>query len=71
MLICIKGYQSVIHQLEEWGITDYSIFDPNRVYPRKQQRVVIPQVQAAEGAAENRFGIEGEEISYRLYCQGV
>ena len=53
VLICIKGYQSVIHQLEEWGITDYSIFDPNRIYPRKQQRVVIPQEQAVERSAGN------------------
>lgn len=48
VLICIKGYQSVMHQLEKWGITDYSIFDPNRIYPRKQRRVVIPQAQEAE-----------------------
>ncbi|WP_273037127.1 adenylyltransferase/cytidyltransferase family protein [Schwartzia succinivorans] len=45
VLICIKGYQSVMHQLENMGITDYSIFDPNRSYPRKPRNVIIPQVR--------------------------
>ncbi|MBE6096653.1 MAG: glycerol-3-phosphate cytidylyltransferase [Schwartzia succinivorans] len=27
------------------GITDYSIFDPNRSYPRKPRNVIIPQVR--------------------------
>ncbi len=45
VLICIKGYQSVMHQLKNLGIEDFSIFDPNRNYPRKQRHVVIRQAQ--------------------------
>lgn len=36
VLICIRSYLSVARQLEEKGIKDYSIFDSNRDYPRKE-----------------------------------
>ncbi len=35
VIICIKSYLSVMKQLDEMGVGDYSIYDWNRDYPRK------------------------------------
>lgn len=48
VLICIKGYQSVMRQLDAYGIKDYSIFDPTREYPRKPRKIVVPSVQTVQ-----------------------
>lgn len=36
VIICIKNYLSVVRQIEDMGIRDYGIFDPEREYPRKK-----------------------------------
>ena len=46
VLICIKRYLSVANQLNEMGVTDYSIFDPSNAYPRKKRPAI--QTPAAE-----------------------
>lgn len=68
VLICIKGYQSVMHQLEGLGIEDYSIFDPNRSYPRKQRQVVITQ---AQDSTENGSGVKRAKKYHIGYIAGV
>lgn len=35
VLICIRDYDTVAAQLNEMGIYEYSVYDPNRVYRRK------------------------------------
>lgn len=40
VIICIKDYTSVVKQLNELGVKDYSIYDTNIDYPR-QKRVPI------------------------------
>ena len=40
VMICIKDYVSVMKQLDEMGVTEYSIFDWNKDYPRKRKPIV-------------------------------
>ena len=68
VLICIKGYQSVMRQLDAYGIADYSIFDPTREYPhvghlnmfrraKEQCDYLIVGVVSDEGVRKNK-GVE-------------
>ena len=40
VIICIKNYLSVMKQLDEMGVGDYSIYDWNIDYPRKLKPIV-------------------------------
>lgn len=39
VIVCIKNYASVVSQLEAMGITEYSIYDANIGYERKQGHI--------------------------------
>lgn len=40
VIICIKNYISVMKQLQEMGVAEYSIYDPARDYPKKRKPIV-------------------------------
>lgn len=46
VIICIKSYVSVMNQLQNMGVRDYSIYDPSLKYPRR----IAAQIQATENA---------------------
>ena len=48
VLICIKNYVSVMKQLDGMGVTEYSIFDADRDYPRKR-RPISPKAEGMDG----------------------
>lgn len=56
VLICIKNYLSVVQQLEEMGIQDYAIFDSNRDYPRRQNRMMVKPA-AGDGDAPKKYHV--------------
>lgn len=40
IIICIKGYNGVVNQLRNMGITDFHIYDPGNDYPNKKREKV-------------------------------
>lgn len=54
VIICIKNFLSVKNQIEEMGVTDYGIFDPNQRYIRERR-------SAAVGETMNRSVTKGME----------
>lgn len=40
IIICIKGYNGVVNQLKDMGITDFHIYDPGNDYPNKSKEHV-------------------------------
>lgn len=55
IIICIKGYNGVVNQLKDMGITDYHIYDPGNDYPNKRRANVAARLaaKAGDGAGEN------------------
>ena len=49
IIICIKGYNGVVNQLKNMGITDYHIYDPGNDYPNKRRARVTAQLTVSEG----------------------
>lgn len=67
VLICIKNYLSVMKQLEDMGVREYSIFDSGRDYPRKRKPILETQRQT-----ESETGQKAERKKYHTgYIAGV
>lgn len=67
VLICIKNYLSVMRQLEDMGVREYSIFDSGKDYPRKRRPIL-----QAQGQTESETGRKAERKKYHTgYIAGV
>lgn len=44
IIICIKNYIAIVHQLQQIGVEDYCIYDPNTEYPGKQEVIPAPVI---------------------------
>ncbi len=55
VIICIKNYISVMKQLEELGVGEYSIYDWNKDYPRPLKR--IASVHSLENKEKKKYNI--------------
>lgn len=59
VIICIKGYNGVVNQLEDMGITDYHIYDPGNDYPNKRRKSLAVKLTEEEnvGNVQNKSDI--------------
>lgn len=75
VLICIKNYLSVMKQLDALGVTEYSIYDSNKAYPRKRRttaEIADIQHQEQEGRMEAEGASEAGPRKYHVgYIAGV
>ncbi len=53
VLICIKNYLSVMRQLENMGVREYSVYDSGKDYPRKRKPII--QGQAERGSDSKKY----------------
>lgn len=56
VLICIKNYVSVMNQLDQMGVSEYSVFDANIGYARKQ-RIVVPPKEGERKEASKKYHV--------------
>lgn len=63
IIICIKGYNGVVNQLKDMGITDYHIYDPGNDYPNKRRANVAAMLaaKAGDGAGENGNAMKADD----------
>lgn len=61
IIICIKGYNGVVNQLKNMGITDYHIYDPGNDYPNKRRAHVTAQLAVKAGNIANENERESDD----------
>lgn len=69
IIICIKGYNGVVNQLKDMGITDYHIYDPGNDYPNKSKEHVA---QSLAQTGDSGLKESGMDKPYNVgYIAGV
>lgn len=72
IIICIKGYNGVINQLQNMGITDYHIYDPGNDYPNKRRKNVAAKLCAENGHTATEKDQKDADKPYNVgYIAGV
>lgn len=72
IIICIKGYNGVINQLRNMGITDYHIYDPGNDYPNKRRENVTAKLCAENGHTATEKDQKDADKPYNVgYIAGV
>ena len=57
VLICIKNYLSVMKQLDRMGVTEYSIFDSGKDYPRIQKTAIDKESVKHSDAKSKKYHV--------------
>ncbi len=57
VLVCIKNYLSVMGQLDAMGVTEYSIFDSHKEYPRKRNPILDIKNDGTKKAIPKKYHI--------------
>lgn len=60
VMVCIKNYFPIVQQLEQMGITEYSVYEPDRDYPRKRKL----KLQKENGTRQAENSREKYQIGY-------
>ena len=55
VIICIKKYPFVIRQLENMGVSEYSIYDPSNNYPRKRKPIIDDTIGALQTNSKKKY----------------
>lgn len=72
IIICIKGYNGVVNQLKNMGITDYHIYDPGNDYPNKRRARVTERLGAKQELQDTEVWESENEKPYNVgYIAGV
>lgn len=72
IIICIKGYNGVVNQLKNMGITDYHIYDPGNDYPNKRRARVAERITERQEQQASVVEETANEKPYNVgYIAGV
>ncbi len=70
VLICMKNYLSVMKQLDQMGIKEYSIFDPEKTYPRKRKIFLQETRNTQKEAVKKKYHVGYIAGVFDLYHVG-
>ncbi len=56
VMVCIKSFIPVMKQLQEMGIGEFSIFDPDQFYPKWQRQVIVSEDKPIQAKKKYHVG---------------
>ena len=70
VIICIKNYLSVMHQLDDMSVSAYSIFEPNKSYPARIKAPVCVNTQQSENVHTKKYHVGYISGTFDLFHKG-
>ncbi|WP_242835500.1 adenylyltransferase/cytidyltransferase family protein [Butyrivibrio sp. AC2005] len=70
VMICIKNYMSIMHQLDEMGVVEYSVYDATKLYPKKRYPVVEESGDGVTSKVQNEGDGLAKDNSAKKYHVG-